>query len=69
MTKNTINCPICGNTKFRQSIIDSFSNYIDDENITISSDSDFDHDVEIGIIRCSKCEYDCTELFENIALK
>lgn len=64
----SILCPLCGGNSFKQDVLESYYRYIDGKGNVIRYDDDFDKDVQFGVIRCEKCDADCSKLFADIEI-
>lgn len=69
VTFQQVKCHSCGGNTFRQEILETYFRYIDGKGKVFEYEEDFTHDIDYGIIRCVRCDTDCTNLFDGIEIE
>ncbi len=62
-------CPLCGGTKFKQEITETYFRFINNRGKVVEYEDDYTRDLDAGIIRCTKCDADCSHSFDKIEIE
>lgn len=68
MQKSIFRCSNCGSKNFAREVTESYNHYIDGDNLQITVEDDWHHDISFSAIICDSCGFDNTMIFKNVDL-
>jgi len=66
MQDSTYRCIKCGSNKFFREVIETYRYFVDGNNLQMTVEDDWSHDLSLGAIICESCGFDNSKIFENV---